>query len=75
MVNNYPTPRVEPKDKGGYFVFTVNEVAYHFTISYGMYMKQNMQPPVSIWKITPTCYYKNKGEMENILLGCILGPT
>ena len=46
--NNYPTPRVKPKDKGGYFVFTVNEVAYHFAISYGMYMKQNMQPPVSI---------------------------
>ena len=40
MVNNYPTPRVEPKGKGGYFVFTVNKVAYHFTISYGMYMKQ-----------------------------------
>ena len=74
MVNNYPTPRVEPKDKCGYCVFTVNEVAYDFTISYGMY-KQNMQPPVSIWKITPTCYYRNNGEVENILLGCTLSPT
>ena len=42
MVNNYPTPRVEPKDKGSYCVFTINEVAYHFTISYGMYVYETV---------------------------------
>ena len=31
-------------------------------------MKQNLQLPVSIWKAIPTCYYRNKGEVENIHL-------
>ena len=30
-------------------------------------MKQN-QLLVSIWKIIPTCYYRNKGEVENIII-------
>ena len=32
------------------------------------YMEQNLQLPVSIWKIIPTCYHRNKGEVEYILL-------
>ena len=27
------------------------------------YMKQNLQLPVSIWKVIPTCYHRNKGEV------------
>ena len=27
---------------------------------------QNLQLPVSIWKIIPTCYHRNKGEVEYI---------
>ena len=30
------------------------------------YMEQNLQLPVSVWKIIPTCYHRNKGEVENI---------
>ena len=30
------------------------------------YMKQNLQLPVSIKKIIPTCYHRNKGEVENM---------
>ena len=30
------------------------------------YMKQNLQLPVSNWKIIPTCYHRNKGKVENI---------
>ena len=29
---------------------------------------QNLQLPVSIWKIIPTCYHRNKGEVEYISL-------
>ena len=29
------------------------------------YMKQNLRLPVSIKKIIPTCYYRNKIEVEN----------
>ena len=32
-------------------------------------MKQNLQLPVRIWKITPTCYYRNKGEVTWISVG------
>ena len=28
--------------------------------------EQNLQLSVSIWKIIPTCYRRNKGEVENI---------
>ena len=31
---------------------------------------QNVQLPVSIWKIIPTCYHRNKGEVEYIYI-CI----
>ena len=27
---------------------------------------QNLQLPVGIWKIIPTCYQRNKGEVEYI---------
>ena len=27
---------------------------------------QNLQLPVSIWKIILTCYHRNKGEEENM---------
>ena len=30
-------------------------------------MEQNLQLPVSIWKILPSCYYRNEGEVENIV--------
>ena len=26
------------------------------------YMKLNLQLPVCIWKVFPTCYYRNKGD-------------
>ena len=29
-------------------------------------MEQNLQLPVSIWKIIPTCCHRNKGEVEYI---------
>ena len=29
-------------------------------------MKHNLQLPVSIWDLLPVCYYRNKGEVENI---------
>ena len=30
-------------------------------------MKHDLQLPVSIWNLLPICYYRNKGEMENIV--------
>ena len=30
------------------------------------YKQQNLRLPVSIWKIISTCYYRNKGEVENM---------
>ena len=29
---------------------------------------QNLQLPVSIWKIIPTCCHRNKGEVEYIFI-------
>ena len=29
-------------------------------------MKHDQQLPVSIWDLLPICYYRNKGEVENI---------
>ena len=29
-------------------------------------MKHDQQLPVSIWDLLPVCYYRNKGEVENI---------
>ena len=26
---------------------------------------QNLQLPVNVWKITPTCYHRNKGKVEH----------
>ena len=30
------------------------------------YMKQNLQVPFRVWKIKPTCYYRNEDEVKNI---------
>ena len=30
-------------------------------------MKHDLQLPVSIWNLLPVWYYRNKGEVENIL--------
>ena len=46
--------------------YTVNKVCSEQETLYNFLLKQNLQLPVSIWKIIHTCCHSNKGEVENI---------
>ena len=81
MVNNHPTPREEPENKGGYcksqtnmhyvsnliglLLVKIQSIVYN--VNKAVYRKHHFTTSCGVWKTIPTCYYRNKSEVETKL--------